>query len=116
MEQRFISTGSFSSITSAEHASKDKVQAEQRRRIERVIENSGLPVVLCEYMFMKDVAASGGLEVLSIYVKSLGYRMSTVEETKGAYVFAVTWRVKMLNCFGLFCIIVHCDPEPTHIK
>ena len=35
-----------------------------------------LPVVQHDYMFMKDVAASDGLRVLSMCVKSYGYGMS----------------------------------------
>ena len=40
---------------------------------------------------MNDVAASDGLRVLSMYVKSFGYGMSTVVETKSVDVCAVTW-------------------------
>ena len=82
---------------------KGTAQAETHKRIERIIEDSELPSVQCDYLVLKDTAASDGLKVLSMSAKSFGYGTSTVVETKGATdTFAVTWRVKMLNCLGLF--------------
>ena len=51
-------------------------------------------------MFMKDVASANGLEVLSMYVKALGYGMSRVVETMGVNVVAMTSGVRMLNCLA----------------
>ena len=73
-----------------------EAQAELHQRSERVIEDNELPFVHCDYMFMKDVAASDGLTMLSMYMKSFGYGMSHEVETKAADVRAVTWGV--LNC------------------
>ena len=47
---------------------------------------------------LKNVAATSGLKVLSMYVRTFGYGMSTVVEMKGATdTFATVWAVKMLN-------------------
>ena len=48
---------------------KGKAQAEPHKRTERIIEDSELPVIQCDYLMMKDVAGTGGLKVLSMYVK-----------------------------------------------
>ena len=79
---------------------KGKAQSEPHKRIEPTFEDSELPTVQCDYFVLKDVAVSDGVKVLSMYVKSFGYGTSTGVETKGATgTFAVTWAVKMLNCF-----------------
>ena len=66
---------------------------------------------------LKDVAATSGLKVLSMYVRTFGYGMSTVVEMKGATdTFATMWAVKMLNFLGLSAVILQCDPEPSPIK
>ena len=50
--------------------------------------------------------------MLSMYVRTFGYGMSTVVETKGPTdMFATMWAVKMLNFLGLSDIILQCDPE-----
>ena len=91
---------------------KGKAQAEPHKRIERIAEDSELP----DYLVSKDAAASSGLKVLSVCVKSFGYG-TTIVETKGATgTFAVTWGVKMLICLGLSDIILRCDPKPSPIK
>ena len=55
--------------------------------------------------------------MLSMYVRTFGYGMSTVVETKGPTdMFATMWAVKMLNFLGLSDIILQCDPEPSLIK
>ena len=97
---------------------KGKAQSEPHKRTERIIEDSELPVVIqCDHLMLKDVAGTGGLKVLSMYVKTFGYGMSTVVETKGPTdMFATMWAVKMLNFFGLSDIILQCDPEPSLIK
>ena len=66
-----------------------EAQAEPHQRSERVIEDNELPFVQCDYMFMKDVAASDGLTMLSMYMKSFANGMSQEVETKGADVRAV---------------------------
>ena len=87
------------------------------KRTERIIEDSELPIVQCDYLVLQDVAATGGLKVLSMYLRTFGYGMSTVVEMKGAAdTFAAVWAVKMLNCLGLSDIILQCDPEPSLIK
>ena len=54
--------------------------------------SSAFPIVPCDYFVLKDTAASDGLKVLSMSVKSFGYGTSTVVETKGATdTFGVTW-------------------------
>ena len=74
-------------------------------------------MVQCDYLVLKDVAATSGLKVLSMYVRPFGYGMSTVVEMKGATdTFAAVWAVKMLNCLGLSDIIRLCDPEPSLVK
>ena len=81
------------------------------------IEDSELPVIQCDYLMLKDIAGTGGLKVLSMYVRTFGYGMSTVVETKGPTdMYAITWAVKMLNFLGLSDIILQCDPEPSLIK
>ena len=96
---------------------KGKAQAEPHKRTERIIENSELPVIQCDYLMLKDVAGTGGLKVLSMYVRTFGYGMSTVVESKGPTdMFATMWAVKMLNFLGLSDIILQCDPEPSLIK
>ena len=96
---------------------KGKAQAEPHKRTERIIEDSELPVIQCDYLMLKDVAGTGGLKVLSMYVRTFGYGMSTVVETKGPTdMFATMWAVKMLNFLGLSDIILQCDPEPSLIK
>ena len=55
--------------------------------------------------------------MLSMYVRTFGYGMSTIVETKGPTdTFATMWAVKMLNFLGLSDIILQCDPEPSLIK
>ena len=96
---------------------KGKAQAEPHKRTERIIDDSELPVVQCDYLMLKDVAGTGGLKVLSMCVRTFGYGMSTVVETKGPTdMFATMCAVKMLNFFGLSDITLQCDPEPSLIK
>ena len=74
---------------------KSKAQAEPHKRTERIIEDSELPAIQCDYLMLKDVAATSGLKVLSMYVRTLGYGMSTVVEMKGLTdTFATRWAVK----------------------
>ena len=95
---------------------KGKAQAEPHKRTERIFEDSELPVIQCDYLMLKDVAGTGGLKVLSMSVRTFGYGMSTVVETKGpTEVFATMWAVKMLNFLRLSDIILQCDPEPSLI-
>ena len=61
---------------------KGKAQAEPHKRTERIIEDSELPVIQCDYLMLKDTAGTGGLKVLSMYVRTFGYGMSTVVDTK----------------------------------
>ena len=92
-------------------------QKQSTSETERVIEDSELPVVQCDYLVLKDVAATNGLKVLSMYVRTFGYGMSTVVEMKGPTdTYATVWAVKMLNCLGLSDIILQCDPEQSLIK
>ena len=66
---------------------------------------------------LKDTAGTGGLKVLSMYVRTFGYGMSTVVEMKGTTdTFPTMWAVKMLNFLGPSDIILHCDPETSLIK
>ena len=96
---------------------KGKAQAESHKRTERIIEDSELPVIQCDYLMLKDTAGTGGLKVLSMYVRTFGYGMSTVVETKGPTdMYATMWAVKILNFLGLSDIILQCDPEPSLIK
>ena len=74
-------------------------------------------MIQCDYLMLKDVAGTGGLKVLSMYVGTFGYRMSTVVEMKGPTdMFATMWAVKMMNFLELSDIILQCDPEPSLIK
>ena len=41
---------------------KGKAQAEPLKRTERIIEDSELPVIQCDYLILKDTAGTGGLE------------------------------------------------------
>ena len=74
-------------------------------------------MIQCDYLMLKDVAGTGGLKVLSMYVRTFGYGMSTVVETKVPRdMFATMWALKMLSFLGLSDIILQCDPEPSLIK
>ena len=87
---------------------------EPHKRTERIIEDSELPVVQCDYFVLQAAAATFGLKVLSIYVNTLRYGMSTVVEMKSAPdALAVVWALTMLNCFQLSDIILQRDPEPS---
>ena len=61
---------------------KGKTQADPHKRTERIIEDSALPVIQCDNLMLKDTAGTGGLKVLGMYVRTFGYGMSTVVETK----------------------------------
>ena len=55
--------------------------------------------------------------MLSMYVRTFGYCMSTVVEMKSPTdTFATVWAVRMLNFLGLSDIILQSDPEPSLIK
>ena len=47
---------------------KGKAQAEPHKRTERIIEDSELPVIQCDFLMLEDVAGTGGLKMLSMYV------------------------------------------------
>ena len=96
---------------------KGKAQADPHKRTERVIEDSELSVVQSDHHMLKDVAGTGRLKVLSMYVRTFGYGMSTVVETKGPTdMFATMWAVNMLNFLGLSDIILQRDPKPSLTK
>ena len=77
---------------------KSNAQAEPHKRTERIIEDSELPVRQCDHLMLKDVAATSGLKVLSMYVRTFGYGMSTVVEIKGPTdTFATMWAVKIVE-------------------
>ena len=96
---------------------KGKAQAEPHMRTERIIEDSELPVIQCDYLMLKDTAGTGGLKVLSMNVRTFGYGMSSVVDKKGPTdMYATMWAVKMLNFLGLSDIILQCVPEPSLIK
>ena len=96
---------------------KGRAQAEPHKRTERIIEDSELPVIQCDYLMQKDIAGTGGLKVLSMFVRTFGNGISTVVETKGPTdMFETIWAVKMLNFHGLSDIILQSDPEPSLIK
>ena len=81
---------------------KGKAQAEPHKRTVRIIEDSELPVIQCDYLMLKDTAGTGGLKVLSMYVRTFGYGMSTVVERKSPTdTFATMWAVRMLNFLRL---------------
>ena len=83
----------------------------------RIIEDSELPVIQCDYLMLKDVAATSGLKVLSTYVRTFGYGMSAAVEMKAQQTRSQQlWAVKMLNFLGLSDVILQCDPEPSLIK
>ena len=64
---------------------------------------------------LKDVAGTGGLKVLSMYVRTFG--LSTVVEMKTPNRHVRnSVSSKMLNIHGLAYIILQCDPEPSFIK
>ena len=55
--------------------------------------------------------------MLSMYVRTFGYGIIRVVETKGPTdMFATMWAAKMLNFLGLSDIILQCDPEPSLVK
>ena len=79
----------------AGHVARGRTQAEPHKRTERIAEDSELPVIQCDYLMLTDVAGTGGLKVLSLYVRTFGYGMSTVVEMKGPTdMFATVWAVK----------------------
>ena len=53
---------------------KGKAQAEPLKRTERIIEDSELPLTQWDYPMLKDVAATGGLKVLSMFVRTFCVR------------------------------------------
>ena len=61
----------------APHASKAKHKRNHTN------EQSASSKIHFDYLMLKDVAGTGGLKVLSMYVRTFGYCMSTVVETKG---------------------------------
>ena len=74
---------------------KGKARAEPHKQTERIIEDSELPVIQSDYLMLKHTAGTSGLKVLSMYVRTFGYGMSTVVETKGPTdMFATMWAVK----------------------
>ena len=87
-----------------------KAQAEPHKRTERITEDSDLPVVQCNYLMLKDIAGTGGLKVLSMYVKTFGYGMSTLVEMKSPTdTYATVWAVEMLNFLDFltsFCTVI----------
>ena len=93
---------------------KGKAQAEPHKRTERIIEDSELPERQCDYLRLKDVAGTGELKVLSMYVRTFGYGMCRVVETRGPTDMFATG--KMLNFLGLSDIILQCNPEPLLIE
>ena len=78
----------------ADHA-REAEHKRKHKRTERIIEDSELPVIQCDYLMLEDVAGTGGLKVLSMYVRTFGYGMSTVVEMKGPRdMFATVWAVE----------------------
>ena len=66
---------------------------------------------------LKDVAGTGGLKMLSMYVRAVGYGMSKIVGMKGPTdTFATVWAVQMLNILGFSDIVLQRDPEPSLIK
>ena len=62
----------MSSLTSHfNHGARQRQSASGTTSEQRIIEDSGLPVVQCDSLVLKDVAATDGLKVLSMYVKTL---------------------------------------------
>ena len=51
---------------------KGEAQAEPHKRTERIFEDCELPVRQCDYLMLTDVAGTGGLKVLSMYVRTFG--------------------------------------------
>ena len=101
----------------APHASKGKAQAEPHKRTERIIEDSELPVIHCGLSHTERGCGHRWTEVLSMYVRTFGYGMSTVVDMKGPTdMYATMWAVKMLKFLGFSDIILQCDPEPSLIK
>ena len=98
---------------SAHHASKAKHKQNHTNESSASSETANFLLIQRDYLVLKDAAASDGLKVLGMSVKSFGYGTSTVVETRGATdTFAVRWGVKMLKCLGHPDIILQCDPEP----
>ena len=84
MDDDRIPVESGAEVTLVPHEHSESAQAELHKRTERIIEDSELPEVQCDHLVLKDVAATGGLKVVSMYVRTFGYGMSTVVEMKGA--------------------------------
>ena len=80
------------------------------------MEDIELTVIQCDYLMLKDVAGTGGLKVLSMYVRTFGYGMSTVETKGPTDMIATMWAVKMLNFLGLSDTTLQGDPDPSLIK
>ena len=59
----------------------------------RTNEQSASSKIQCDYLMLKDVAGTNELKVLSMYVRTFGYGMSTVVGTKGPTdMFATMWQ------------------------
>ena len=77
---------------------KGTARTEPQKRTERIIEDSEVPVTQCDCLMLKDVPGTSGLKVLSMYVRTFGYGMSTIADMKSPTdTFATVWAVKMLN-------------------
>ena len=57
---------------------KGTTRAEPHKRTERIIEDNELPIIECDCLMLKDVAGTSGLKMLSMYVRTFGYGMSTI--------------------------------------
>ena len=79
----------------AHHASKAKHKRNHENEQSASSKTAKLPVIQCDYLMLKDVAATGGLKVLSMYVRTCGHGMSTVVDIEGPTdTFATMWAVK----------------------
>ena len=79
----------------APHASKAKHKRNHTNEQSASSKTANSRVMQCDYLMLKDVAGTGELKVLSMYVRTFGDGMSTVVETKGPTdMFATMWTVK----------------------
>ena len=80
-EKTETSSHSHPMSTMVHHASKHKRNHTNEQSASS--KTSELPVIQCDYLMLKDVPGTGGLKVLSMYVRTFGYGMSRVVETRG---------------------------------
>ena len=102
----------------AHHVSKGTARAEPHKRTERIIEDSELPVVQCDYFVLKDVAAHGWTESAEHVRENIRIRHvhSCRHERRNRHVRGSMGSENIELPWYSLTSFLHCDPEPSLIK